>query len=157
VVESGNREEEPRSTTGSRPSRPGGQQPSAPGGQQPSTSGQQVEPTEQPIPEQRGSPYNLWFAIVALAVAVIAYALTMLLFRDVFEDPTVVTGALGALFTLIGTVTGAYFGIKSSGDTADRAERQLSAASDRVESANEKVRLAYGRLDPNVAKEIDKL
>jgi hypothetical protein len=157
VVDSGNEGEEQRSAAGARPTVPPGQRPTSPG-QQPSSAAQPLSTTPQPSPEvQTSPPYNLWFAIVALVVAVVAYALTMLLFRDLFDDPAVVTGALGALFTLIGTVTGAYFGIKTSGDTADRAKKQVDEANARVESANEMARLAFGRLDPNTAKELDKL
>jgi hypothetical protein len=49
----------------------------------------------------------------------------MLLFRSLFEAPAVVTGALGALFTLLGIVAGIYFGVKSSSDTADTDRRRL--------------------------------
>ena len=51
------------------------------------------------------------------------------------------TAALGALFTLIGTVSGAYFGIKNSSDTADRAERTAKEAHDKASNA-------AGALDP---------
>ena len=83
---------------------------SPPSSEAPQTSSPQEE---QPSPpeEEKNPPYNLWFAWTVLAVAIVAYALTMLLFRGLFEDPAVVTGSLGALFTLLGTVAGAYFGV----------------------------------------------
>ena len=62
--------------------------------------------------------------------------MTKLRFRSLFEAPAVVTGALGALFTLLGTVAGAYFGVKSSSDTADRAKKQVDEANARTERAN---------------------
>ena len=109
---------------------------------------------EQPSPpEEKSPPYNLWFAWTVLAVAIAAYALTMLLFRGVFEDPAVVTGALGALFTLIGTVAGAYFGVKSSSDTADRAKKQVDEANARTEKANRSAKAALLEVDPNKSKE----
>ena len=82
-----------------------------------------------PTDEKKGTPYNLVFAIVAALVAGVAYVLTMWLFQDLIkapEDAAIVSGALGGLFTLIGTVTGAYFGIKSTSDANDkaRAERE---------------------------------
>jgi hypothetical protein len=115
----------------------------------PSPEERQASPPgeEQKEKEEKSSPYNLWFAWSVLAVAIVAYALTMLLFRDVFEDPAVVTGALGALFTLIGTVAGAYFGVKSSSDTADRAKKQVDEANARTERANKSAEAALGALD----------
>jgi len=73
-------------------------------------------------------------------VQLIAYVVTILVFGARFESATV-TAALGALFTLIGTVSGAYFGIKSSSDTTDRAERT-------TKEAHEKASNAAGALDP---------
>jgi hypothetical protein len=103
--------------------------------------------------QEKSPPYNLWFAWTVLAVAIVAYVLTMWLFLDLFEDPAVVTGALGALFTLIGTVAGAYFGIKSSSDTADRAKVQVDAANARTERANKSARAALLEVDPNKSEE----
>jgi hypothetical protein len=78
----------------------------------------------------------LWFAWSVLAVAIVAYVVTKLRFRSLFEASAVVTGTLGALFTLLGTVAGAYFGVKSSSDTADRAKKQVDEANARTERAN---------------------
>jgi hypothetical protein len=110
-------------------------------------------PEEEKEKEEKSPPYNLWFAWSVLAVAIVAYALTMLLFRDLFEDPAVVTGTLGALFTLIGTVAGAYFGVKSSSDTADRAKKQVDEANARTERANKSAGAALLEVDPNKSKE----
>jgi len=104
--------------------------------------------------EEKSPPYNLWFAWAVLGVAIVAYALTMLLFRDIFEDPAVVTGALGALFTLVGTVAGSYFGVKSSSDTADRAKKQVDEANARTERAEKSAKAALLEVDPtNLGKE----
>ena len=89
---------------------------------------------------EKGQPYNLWFALSAIGVGLIAYVVTVLVFGARFESAAV-TAALGALFTLIGTVSGAYFGIKNSSDTADRAERT-------TKEAHEKASNAAGALDP---------
>jgi len=91
----------------------------------PSRQGKKTPPTD----EKKSPPYNLVFAIVAALVAGVAYVLTMWLFQDLIkapEDAAIVSGAVGGLFTLIGTVTGAYFGIKSTSDANDkaRAERE---------------------------------
>jgi len=90
-------------------------------------------------------PYNLILAIVCVGVAALAYVLTMWYFQDLIKKPAdvaVVSGALGALFTLIGTVVGAYFGIKSTNDTADKARKQVDEANDRTERAHQAAREA---------------
>jgi hypothetical protein len=76
----------------------------------------------------------------AIGVGLVAYVVTVLIFGVEF-DSAAVTAALGALFTLIGTVSGFYFGIKNSSDTADRAERM-------AKEAHEKASNAAGALDP---------
>jgi len=128
-----------------------------------SGDGQQSAVTSPPSPkeqeasapreEEKSPPYNLWFAWSVLAVAIVAYALTMLLFRGLFEDPAIVTGSLGALFTLLGTVAGAYFGVKSSSDTADRAKKQVDEASAKTERANRSAKAALLEVDPNKSAE----
>jgi hypothetical protein len=57
------------------------------------------------------------------------------------------------LFTLLGTVAGAYFGIKSSSDTADRAKKQVDEASARTERANRSAKSALLEVDPNKSQE----
>jgi hypothetical protein len=126
---------------------------SPPSSEAPQTSSpQEAQPS--PPEEEKNSPYNLWFAWTVLAVAIVAYALTMLLFRGLFEDPAVVTGSLGALFTLLGTVAGAYFGVKSSSDTADRAKKQVDEANARTERANKSAKAALLEVDPNKSQEL---
>jgi hypothetical protein len=129
--------------------------PPSPEGQPPSSKEQPSPPAgEEEKEEEKSPPYNLWFAWTVLAVAVVAYALTMLLFRNIFEDPAVVTGALGALFTLVGTVAGSYFGVKSSSDTADRAKKQVDEANARTERAEKSAKAALLEVDPtNKGKE----
>ena len=51
-------------------------------------------------------------------------------------DFATVSAAMGGLFTLIGTVAGAYFGVKSSSDAADRAKKQVDEARKQVDEAN---------------------
>ena len=91
--------------------------------------GKEITNKSAPPEEKKGLPYNLVFAIAAALIAGVAYVLTMWLFQDLIkapEDAAIVSGALGGLFTLLGTVTGAYFGIKSTSDANDkaRAERE---------------------------------
>src|SRR5215218_8487471 len=107
-------------------------------------SGVTATPTPTPTPAPT-PPYNLYFAIVALAVAVGAYLLTMWLFRDLIKEPqdtATLAGALGGLFTLIGTVAGAYFGIKSTQDTTDKANKKTSEEAERTREANQRAQEA---------------
>jgi hypothetical protein len=93
-------------------------------------------------------PYNLIFAIVCVAAAVAAYLLTMWLFRGLIknpEDAAIVSGALGVLFTLIGTVAGAYFAVKSTQDTADKAAKRVEEEAKRTERANQAARSTSGK------------
>lgn len=93
-------------------------------------------------------PYNFYFAIASVGVGGVAYVLTMLIFRGLIktpEDVAIVSGALGVLFTLIGTLAGTFFGIKSSSDTQDKARVAESKANERTEEANERTEEANKR------------
>ncbi len=106
------------------------------------------QPQQSPQETHRSPAYAFWVASISLAVAALAFILTMFIFGGLFDDAATVTAALGSLFTLIGTVVGAYFGIKVSGDTSDRAQGAISAANERAQRANDMAREAYGMLDP---------
>jgi hypothetical protein len=99
--------------------------------------------------KQKSPAYAFWVAAIALGVAALAFIVTMFVFGGLFEDAAAVTAALGSLFTLVGTVVGAYFGIKVSNDTADRAQSVIKTAADRTQKANDMAREAYGMLDPS--------
>jgi len=69
----------------------------------------------------------------------------MWLFRDLIKEPqdtATLAGALGGLFTLIGTVAGAYFGIKSTQDTTDKANKKTSEEAERTREANQRAQEA---------------
>ena len=108
-----------------------------------------LEERRDPREKQKSPAYAFWVAAIALGVAALAFIVTMFVFGGLFEDATAVTAALGSLFTLVGTVVGAYFGIKVSNDTADRAQSVIKTASDRAQKANDMAREAYGMLDPS--------
>jgi hypothetical protein len=77
-------------------------------------------------------------AIVFVVVGAAAYVLTMLVFRGQIqapEDVATVAGALGGLFTFIGTLAGAYFGIKSAQDSSDKADRRSRDEAEKTERA----------------------
>jgi flagellar basal body-associated protein FliL len=72
-------------------------------------------------------PYNLIVVLASLIVALIATYFVLNFSFDAkliksSTDLATVMGTLGGLFTLIGTVAGAYFGIKVSGDQAKHTE-----------------------------------
>jgi hypothetical protein len=72
------------------------------GTRSPSNGEAQHNETPPPTP-----PYNFYFAIASVGVGAAAYVLTMLIFREVIgapKDVAIVSGALGVLFTLIGTI-----------------------------------------------------
>jgi len=106
------------------------------------------ERQQSPQETQKSPAYAFWVVSIALGAAVLAFILTMFIFGGLFDEAATVTAALGSLFTLIGTVIGAYFGIKVSSDTADRAQNAVRAANDRAQKANDMAREAYGMLDP---------
>jgi hypothetical protein len=68
---------------------------------------------------ERSRPYAFFVAALAIVVAFLAFLFSILLFGDLFNNATTVIAALGSLFTLIGTIVGAYFGIKVSNDTSE--------------------------------------
>jgi len=96
--------------------------------------------------EEKSPPYNLWFAWSAIGVGLVAYAITIFIFGVKF-DSAAATAALGSLLTLIGTVSGAYFGIKNSSDTADKAGKT-------TKEAQESAKNAVGALDPGKWEEL---
>jgi hypothetical protein len=104
-----------------------------------SPSNSEAQHNEAPPPNP--TPYNFYFAIASVGVGAVAYVLTMLIFRGVIgapKDVAIVSGALGVLFTLIGTIAGTFFGIKTSSDTQDKARAAESKANERTQEANKR-------------------
>jgi hypothetical protein len=88
----------------------------------------------------------------------LVYFLSVWLFGDLFQDAA---APLGSLFTLIGTVSGAYFGIKVSNDTSTRSQGAIERAHGSAEEANRRAQQAHdtaqqalAELDPNVARRV---
>lgn len=107
-------------------------------------------PTPTPTPTPTTPPYGFYFAGAAVGAGLIAYVVTIvaLIAFTTELDSTAVTGALGALFTLIGTVSGAYFGIKRSSDTEDKGREAEKSANERAQEESRAARNAAGALDP---------
>jgi Kef-type K+ transport system membrane component KefB len=111
-----------------------------------------------PGQEPQRPPYAFYVAVVAIVAPCLVYFLSMWVFGDLFQDAAT---SLGSLFTLIGTVAGAYFGIKVSNDTSARSQGAIERAHGRAEEANERAQQAHdtaqqalAELDPNVARRI---
>lgn len=109
----------------------------------------------------RSPPYAFYVVALAIVSASMVFTLSMWIFADLFRNATAVTAALGSLFTLIGTVVGAYFGIKVSNDTAERSHGAIERAQDRVSEANERAEQSHNtaeqalsELPPDVARRI---
>jgi hypothetical protein len=111
-----------------------------------------------PGQETQQSPYAFYVAAIAIVAPCLVYFLSMWAFGDKFQDAAT---PLGALFTLIGTVAGAYFGIKVSNDTSRRSQGAIERAHGSAEEANARAQQAHdtaqqalAELDPNVARRI---
>jgi hypothetical protein len=111
----------------------------------PGTSSSTATPAS--APETPSRPYNFILALVVILLATIIFGIVMALFRDTFKEAALVTTALSTLFGIFGTVLGAYFGIKSSNDTSDKARREVA-------QANDKAGRALAALNPKEGKEI---
>lgn len=81
-------------------------------------------------------PYAFFVVALALILISVTFLLTMLMFRRAFlEQPETVITALGSLFTVVGTVLGAYFGIKIASDTTDKTRGTIARANDTANRA----------------------
>jgi len=79
--------------------------------------------------------YGFWLAGLALVLVTLAALAALLIFRTAFENASDVTTVLGSLFTVVGTVVGTYFGIKTSGDTRDKLQSSIDKAHDTTNHA----------------------
>src|SRR5918997_1622469 len=109
----------------------------------------------------RSPPYAFFVAALAIVGACLVFGLSMGIFGDLFKNATTVIAALGSLFTLIGTIVGAYFGIKVSSDTSERSQGAIERAhgsteeaTRRAEQAHDTAQKALAELAPEVARRI---
>jgi hypothetical protein len=86
-------------------------------------------------PETPSRPYNFILALVVVILASVIFVIVMVIFRDAFKDAALVTTALSTLFGIFGTVLGAYFGIKSSNDSFDKARKDVTEANNAAKGA----------------------
>src|SRR5919107_6165624 len=71
----------------------------------------------------------------------------MLIFRNLFENATDVTTVLSSMFAVVGTLVGAYFGVKASNDATDKVRDNLIRTRDITNRA-------LAELDPEVGKRV---
>jgi hypothetical protein len=79
----------------------------------------------------------MYVVLAALALVTVVAALVLILYRSVFTDASDITTLVASLFTVVGAVVGAYFGIKSTNDTTDKAIGQVEKEAKRAERANQ--------------------
>src|SRR5215211_3317071 len=91
------------------------------------------------------SPYGMYVALATLFLLTVVVLFAMVVFQDLFENATEVSTMLGSLFAVVGTVVGAYFGIKTSGDTRDKMQGT-------IERSNEIANRALAELDPETSR-----
>src|ERR671912_86869 len=79
--------------------------------------------------QQQGSPFveygHLIVVTLGIVAVVAAFLITMLFSADLFQKTTQVLAVLTALFGVIGTLVGTYFGIKASSDATHTAQQQV--------------------------------
>jgi hypothetical protein len=89
--------------------------------------------------DTKSPAYGFWLAVISLALASLVAFGAMLVFKGVFTNVTDVTTVLSALFTVVGAVVGTYFGIKSSGDTRDKAQSAIEKSNETANRALEEL------------------
>ncbi|MDQ3588917.1 MAG: hypothetical protein M3392_01510 [Actinomycetota bacterium] len=110
-------------------------------------TGPQITGKRQADKTEKDPAYGFWLATIALVLVSLVAFFAMLIFKGVFENATDVTTVLGALFTVVGTVVGTYFGIKTSGDTRDKLQGS-------IDKANETANRALAELPPDKARDV---
>jgi hypothetical protein len=103
------------------------------------TTGQATAPTT--------PPWNMYVVLVALILVSVGAIFVLVTYQGVFENASDVTTVLGSWFTVVGTLVGAYFGIKATGDVTDKTQGTIMAATD---TANR----ALAELPPDKAREV---
>lgn len=77
--------------------------------------------------------YGAFFIVaIGIGATLIGFLITMLYFYVAFTDPIQILAALTALFGIIGTLVGTYFGVKSSIDAREGTERLARTVSNGV-------------------------
>jgi uncharacterized protein YacL len=103
-------------------------------------------PDPPPSGSHRTPAYAFRIAALGILVAAGVFLVLMYLFSEDI-DGAVMVSAMSTLFAVIGTIIGAYFGIKVTNDNAEKTQAA-------IKEANDKETEAFGALDPAEAQRI---
>jgi hypothetical protein len=98
------------------------------------TAGQAGQTMDQEKTE-KSPPYGMIVALAALVLVSGVAALVLIIYKNVFTEATDITSVLGALFTVVGSVVGAYFGVKASSDATDKTQGAIQTANNLANQA----------------------
>src|SRR5215213_4262987 len=111
-------------------------------------AGEEGTPREAPADQKAGSAGVWSYFLVRIAILSVTgafiFVMGLFAFLGVFnsENAANITAALGSLFGVVGTLVGAYFGIKASSDAQDSsAATAQRAVQDQKETAQRSVQI----------------
>jgi hypothetical protein len=97
--------------------------------------------------------------LVALVAVTIGAVWVLVAYQNIFKTPTDVTTVLTSWFTVVGTLVGAYFGVKASSDATYAAQNTIQANNNNaqytIQSANYVSQQAMGKLTPQQSSGIE--
>jgi hypothetical protein len=96
---------------------------------------------------EKSPPYGMIVALAALVLVSGVAALVLIIYKNVFTEATDITSVLGALFTVVGSVVGAYFGVKASSDATDKTQGA-------IQTANNLANQALAKLPPEIGSQV---
>jgi hypothetical protein len=105
---------------------------------------QPIGPAGNQLTVTKSFPWSMVVVLAALLAVTVGAIWVLVVYESVFQDPTDVTSLMGSWFTVVGTLVGAYFGIKTSSDTTDKT---LGA----IETSNNTTNQALAHLPPQIA------
>jgi hypothetical protein len=97
--------------------------------------------TNQTPKVQTSPPWGMIVVLVAILAVSVGAIWVLIAYKDVFQNSTDVTTLLGNWFTVVGTLVGAYFGVKASSDATDKTQGA-------IQTANDTANRALGALNP---------
>jgi hypothetical protein len=95
----------------------------------------------------RSWPWSMFVALFAIGAVSVGAVWVLVEYKTIFQAPTDVTTLMGSWFTVVGTIVGAYFGIKTSSDTTAQVQGT-------IQMANNTANQALGALNPSDAARV---
>ena len=130
-------------------------------GQTSQTSGQaptvpppgQVPNVQTNVPTTK--PWNMYVVLAAIVLVSAGTIWVLISYKTVFQSATDVTTVLSSWFTVVGTLCGAFFGIKATSDVNAQAQSTIQTSSGQAQSTiqatTHTTNQAVGALRPDVA------